>query len=122
MGATNNKIPSGTPMGQTGQTNNITAGAPYKQNGHTAVIAALAIIAVVVLVGYYIYSSNVHPSTVVHQPVTNQTNNSAVTTTAQQTSTINKSGPMNVTGSNGVFNNSNSVQPKPPTPPASVGG
>ena len=103
----NNEIPASTPSG--GKRFNLT-------------IAAMAIIAFAALVGYYFYAG-AHPSRVVNRPTINQTQNSTVTTTAQATTTTaQRPVPMKVTGANGVFNNSNTIQQKPPTPPATVGG
>ena len=99
------------------------AGSPKTGNRNMAMIAAVVVIAAVVLGGYYWYHTSVHNN--VTSTGTNTIASSTVNTTTIQTSNANttakpSSGPINVTGANGIFNNSS--KQKPPTPPSSVGG
>ncbi len=106
-------------MDNTGNNKNPTVVA-NSGNNQIAVVAALVVIVIVALVGYYwyhnIYSRGTLATKAITAPPANKTQASSITTTTQQFSK-----PMNVSGTNGIFNGVSNSQQKPPTPPSSVG-
>lgn len=97
------------------------AGTSNSGNNLIVTIAALVIIIILAIAGYYwyhnIYSRGHYINTAtINKTIANQTQTSSITTTTQQSSK-----PMNVSGSNGIFNSVSGTQQKPPTPPSSVG-